>query len=153
MAALSTRSAELSTQVASHAEIISYLGTRGPALIARPVGTVEATPHLPVKGSVEIEGGACCVGGKAGDRLEIETSFEASSPLGEVTKMRVRFGSRTFVEEQLAEAEWEPFDSARTFPIEVAINWVGQYVSVQYMDASGNLSPIYYDDISVEGHP
>jgi hypothetical protein len=67
--------------------------------------------------------------------------------------MRVRFGSRAFVEEQLAEAEWEPLVSTRSFPIEIAINWVGQYVSVQYMDASGNLSPIYYDDISVEGHP
>jgi len=153
LAALSTESAALGTQVASNATLISHLSTRGPFLRTQPVGTIQPTPYQPVQGSVEIEGGACCVGGKAGDRLDIETGFEASSPLGEVTQMRVRFGSRAFGEEQLAEAEWEPFVSVRTFPIEIVINWVGQYVSVQYMDESGNLSPIYYDDISVEGHP
>lgn len=46
-----------------------------------------------------------------------------------------------------------PFALARTFPIEIAINWVGHYVSVQYMDENGNVSPVYHDDISVEGHP
>ncbi len=153
LAALSTESAVLGTQVASNATLISHLSTRGPARVTQPFGTIEPTPYQPVQGSVEIEGGACCVGGKAGDRLDIEATFEASSPLGEVTQMRVRFGSRAFVEKQLAEAEWEPFVSAMTFPIEIVINWVGQYVSVQYMDESGNVSPVYQDDISVEGHP
>ena len=30
---------------------------------------------------------------------------------------------------------------------------VGWYIAVQYRDASGNLSPVYCDDISVEGSP
>ncbi len=153
LAALSSEIAELGTRVASQAKIISYLATNQPGRISQPVGTVEPTPYQPLQGSVEIEDGACCVGGKAGDTLEVEVAFQASSPVGEVTQMRVRFGSRAFVEGQLSEAEWEPFVPAKIFPIEIAINWVGQYVSVQYMDASGNLSPIYYDDISVEGHP
>ena len=67
--------------------------------------------------------------------------------------MRVRFGSRLFAEEQLTAAEWEPFVPRKVFPIEIAINWVGYYVSVQYMDENGNLSAVYQDDISVEGHP
>ncbi len=37
--------------------------------------------------------------------------------------------------------------------LEIAIHWVGYYVSVQYMDDNGNLSAVYQDDISVEGHP
>jgi hypothetical protein len=34
----------------------------------------------------------------------------------------------------------------------VPINWTGFYVSVQYRDAEGNLSPVVCDDISIEGH-
>jgi hypothetical protein len=35
----------------------------------------------------------------------------------------------------------------------VPVNWTGFYVSVQYRDADGNLSPVYDDDVSVEGQP
>ena len=41
----------------------------------------------------------------------------------------------------------------KTFAIEIAINWVGYYVSVQYMDEFGNISAVHHDDISVEGRP
>ncbi len=74
--------------------------------------------------------------------MEIEAAFQATSPLGEVTQMRVRFGSRPFDEEQLSAAEWERFMPQKAFPIEVAINWVGYYVSVQYMDENGNVSAV-----------
>ena len=153
IAALSTESVEMGTRVADQATFISHLATRGPPRITQSVGTVQPTPYQPVRGSVEIEAGACCVGGKAGDPLEIETTFQASSPLGEVTQMRVRFGNRPFAEEELSIEEWEPFVQLKSFPIEIAMNWVGYYVSVQYMDESGQLSAIFHDDISVEGLP
>ncbi|GMR10213.1 MAG: hypothetical protein BMS9Abin28_1034 [Anaerolineae bacterium] len=102
---------------------------------------------------MEIEEGVCCVGGKAGDPLEIETTLQTTNPLGEVTQMRVRFGSRPFDEEQLTAAEREPFVPLKAFPTKIVINWVGYYVSVQYMDENDNLSAIYQDDISVEGPP
>ena len=153
LAALSTESAVLGTQVAAQATLITHLATRGPPRITQPVGTLQPTPYEPVQGFVEIGAGACCVGGKACDPLEIETTFQASSPLGGVTQMRVRFGSRPFVEEQLTAAEWEPFVPLKVFHIEIVINWVGYYVSVQYMDENGNLSAVYQDDISMEGLP
>ena len=153
LSALSTQSAELGTQVAAQATVITHLATRGPARITQPSGTVRPTPYQPIHGFVEIEEGACCVGGKAGTTLDIMTTFQASSPLGEVTQMRVRFGSRPFSEEELKTAEWESFVLQKAFHINIIINWVGYYVSVQFMDESGNTSPVYYDDISVEGHP
>ena len=153
VSALSTTIAEIETQVAAQITLITHLATRGPGRFTQPVGTVEATPYQPVHGFVEIEEGECCVGGKAGDSLDITTSFQASSPKGEVTQMRVRFGSKPFSEEELTEAEWESFVLQKAFPIEIAINWVGYYVSVQYMDENGNQSAVYHDDISVEGHP
>jgi len=73
--------------------------------------------------------------------------------MGEVTQMRVRFGSRPFGEEELTADEWEPFVPLKTFAIEIAINWIGYYVSVQYMDEFGNISAVHHDDISVEGNP
>ena len=153
LSALSTQNAHLETQVVAQGTLISYLATRAPAQIDRQVDTVEPTPYQPVQGFVEIEDGACCVGGKAGDSLDIGTTFQASSPLGAVTQMRVRFGSRPFVEEELSESEWEPFELRKAFTIEIANNWVGYHVSVQYMDENGNISPVYNDDIAVEGHP
>jgi hypothetical protein len=51
------------------------------------------------------------------------------------------------------DAVWEPFTTTRTFSVPVAINWAGFYVAAQYQDEKGNLSPVYCDDISVEGMP
>ena len=50
-------------------------------------------------------------------------------------------------------AAWEPFVDSKTFPVPVAINWTGFTVCVQYQDEYGSLSPVYRDDISVEGMP
>ncbi|MFQ5595981.1 MAG: hypothetical protein ACE5HA_17710 [Anaerolineae bacterium] len=109
----------------------------------------------PVSGSVLIEGGACCVGGTAGTTIDIDAAFEATSPFGDVTQMRARglYGGGCLTEDELAAFPWEPFVSQRTFPVTVAINWIGFYVSVQYRDAAGLLSGVYCDDISVEGMP
>ena len=32
-------------------------------------------------------------------------------------------------------------------------NFQGRYVNVQYRDVAGNMSPVYCDDISIEGMP
>ena len=108
---------------------------------------------LPVRGSVEIEGGRCCAGGLAGDTIYVDVAFEATSPVAPVAEMRVGTGGTCSNEEGLAQAQWGPFAPAKSFPVQVALNWIGFYVSVQYRDAQGNLSPVYCDDISVEGHP
>lgn len=131
---------------------------------ATPTSTPEPRNYLPlirrsaasaVRGSVLIEGGSCCVGGAAGDTIEIDAAFEASSSFGDVTEMRVRglYGGGCLAEDEMAQVSWEPFVSSKAYPVTLAINWVGFYVSVQYRDASGNLSPVYCDDISVEGMP
>ena len=50
-------------------------------------------------------------------------------------------------------ANWEPFVVSKTYPQVVVINWFGFDVCVQFKDEYGNLSPVYSDDISVEGNP
>lgn len=107
----------------------------------------------PVHGTVVIEGGICCMGGQAGETLQADVSFSATSSAGGVTEMRVRTGSGCFTEAELATAAWEPFAPTKAYPVHVALNWIGFYVSVQYRDAASNLSPVFCDDISVEGMP
>jgi hypothetical protein len=152
VASLETLSAYQATRIMSHEQIISYLATRVPVGYVTPI-IGSPTPYRPLYGSVLIEGGRCCVGGTAGDVVEVEVYFEATSPSGEVTEMRTRIGALSFSEEELIEAAWEPFITTKTYEVPVYINWVGYYVSVQFRDAQGNLSPVYVDDISVEGHP
>jgi hypothetical protein len=116
-----------------------------------PRVTLEPTPA--VRGFVLIEDGACCVGAPAGSTLEIRVAFSATSPFAEVTQMRVRVGLRPFDEAEMSEVEWEPYVAGRMFPVTVAINWTGFYVTAQFRDAMENVSPAYQDDISVEGFP
>jgi hypothetical protein len=124
-------------------------------LTAQPsvVQTAVAATHeaFPVRGSVEIEGGQCCVGGTEGDTIDVRVAFEASSPTAEVTEMRVSESCPT--EEEMADIPWEPFVAEQTYPVKIFINWTGFYIGVQYRDAQGHLSPVYCDDIAVEGHP
>jgi hypothetical protein len=108
---------------------------------------------FPVQGSVEIEGGGCCAGGMAGDVIEVDVAFEAASPFGDVVEMRTMTGGLCFSEEAIAAVGWQPFMADKGFPVHVAINWIGFYVTVQYRDAKGHLSRVYCDDISIEGHP
>jgi hypothetical protein len=67
--------------------------------------------------------------------------------------MRVRVGSMPASEYEMTQAQWEPFVRHRSFPVAVPANWTGFYVSVQFRDTRGNISPVYTDDISVEGMP
>ncbi len=106
---------------------------------------------FPVTGSVKIADGRCCLGGKAGSRIDIPVSFSASSPLAPVTGMRLAYSCP--VEGENIQAPWEPFQAERTYATTAAINWTGWYIAVQYRDAKGNLSPVYCSDISIEGNP
>lgn len=108
---------------------------------------------FPVQGSVEIADGGCCAGGTAGDVIEVDVAFQAASPFGDVVEMRTMTGGLCFSEEEIVAVDWQPFMTDESFPVNVAINWIGFYVTVQYRDAHGHLSTVYCDDISVEGHP
>ncbi len=140
------------TRVASHEMMISYLATHMPVQRITPVRPT-FTPSWPVIGMVDIEAGICCVGGTVGETIQVNVTFDASSPYAEVTEMRTRTGGLSLSENEMADAEWEPFSHSKTFFVPVFINWVGFYVNVQFRDAQGNLSAVHYDDISVEGHP
>jgi hypothetical protein len=65
----------------------------------------------------------------------------------------MRVASGCVEEAEIEQAEWEPFVVSKTFPVHVVINWTGFYICAQYQDEHGNLSPVYRDDISVEGFP
>jgi hypothetical protein len=106
-----------------------------------------------IQGSVEWEAGRCCAGGIAGETIQLQADFEAEDSAGVVQDMRVATGGMCFDEVKMANADWEPFVQSKEYPFQVALNWVGYYISVQYRDAQGNISPIYCDDISIEGSP
>ncbi len=108
--------------------------------------------HL-VQGAVLLEDGRCCIGGIAGDTIQAQAAFTATSPQGPVTEMRVRTGGFCFAEADLVDIPWEPFTPSKSYPVQVAINWIGFFISVQYRDQAGSLSDVYCDDISVEGMP
>jgi hypothetical protein len=56
-------------------------------------------------------------------------------------------------ESVLGQVPWESFIAQKTFPFTPPLNWSTFYVSVQYRDSPGNVSPVYCDDIAVEGMP
>jgi hypothetical protein len=121
-----------------------------------PVQTALAATKIafPVSGSVVLAGGASATGGVAGQAIQIQAAFTATSPEGVVTRMRVKqSGTCQIGQIRMDEVIWEPFNSTKTYTVPVAINWVGFYVAAQYHDEKGNLSPVYCDDISVEGMP
>ena len=153
LSALSTQSAAQATSIASQEMLLNYLATHQ-APIAPPISAFSTpTPFRPLGGSVVIEEGRCCLGGTVGETIEMEVAFEAFSPFGEVTHMRARLAVSPFSEAEFSETEWQPFETRQTYTIRVALNWVGYHASVQFRDAAGNLSPVYHDDIAVEGHP
>jgi hypothetical protein len=141
------------TIIASQAEHISYLATRGPFMATPIPPGAEPTPYYPVVGSVIIEGGRCCVGARAGEEIELAVEFDALSQFGEVTDMRMRLANIRFSEEDLLATEWEPFVITTSLPVSVSLNWVTYYLTVQYRDEAGNLSPVYSAEIAVEGSP
>lgn len=116
-----------------------------------------ATPippnSYPVTGSVVLKGGASVAGGTAGSALAMDAAFTASSPSGPVTEMRTatRYGGGCL--KDMSSVTWQPFALTKTFTLTIGLNFIGFYVSAQFRDANGNLSPIVCDDISVEGMP
>jgi hypothetical protein len=135
--------------------------TPGPTLPATLPASETPTAMIPVDasvtapvaftGAVQIAGGSCCIGGFAGETIQAQVSFSAASPFGRVSEMRVRPGCSA--DTDMESVAWEPFVDSKTLPVQVIINWVGFTVCVQYQDEYGNLSPVYRDDISVEGMP
>ena len=67
--------------------------------------------------------------------------------------MRVHAGGNPLAQAQFEQIAWQPYVRDISFEAPVFINWVGFYVQVQFRDELGNLSPIFVDDISVEGMP
>jgi hypothetical protein len=121
-----------------------------------PVQTAIAATKaaFPVTGSVVLNGGASATGGIAGETIQVQAAFTGTSPYGAVTQMRAKqTGTCRTDQIQMDDAQWEPFTTARSFPVALAINWIGFYVAAQYRDEKGNLSQVYCDDISVEGMP
>lgn len=118
-----------------------------------PMPPTEGASESPVSGEVILEEGRCCAGGIEGETIEIQAAFMAESTAGNVTELRISETGGCATQEIMDQSSWEPFVSEKSFPFDVAINWVGFYLSVQYRDEQGNLSPIYCDDISVEGMP
>jgi hypothetical protein len=148
---LSTKNAQMAGAIATQSFLTQYLLTR-PPMIVTPVGPgAEPTPYRPVLGDVLIENGRCCVGGPAGELLTIAINLEASSPLAEVSEMRLAIGAQPLGEESLAEVSWEPFTQEKEVAITVPLNWSTSFASVQFRDAAGNLSIVYHDEIAVEG--
>ena len=115
-----------------------------------PPDTSGTAPVL-FTGAVQIAGGSCCIGGYDGETIQAEVAFSAASPFGSISKMRVASGCTA--DTNLESVAWEPFVDSKTFSVPVVINWTGFYICVQYQDEQGNISPVYQDDISVEGMP
>jgi len=114
-------------------------------------GVAATRTAYPVTGSVMIADGRCCAGGPAGSQIRLQVAFQASSEAGKVTEMKVQTGSLCVKDPAQLKGAWQPFQTAQTFETTLAFNWVGWWVSVQYRDSAGNLSPVYCDDISLEG--
>lgn len=125
---------------------------------AMPTKTLTQTrtpTSLPgVTGSVLIHNGGCCMGGPVGSTIYVDVAFSASSTAGAVTDMRVNRQGVCTVSQDLSSIPWEPFVTSKIYPYTImALNWVGYYVGVQYRDSAGNISPVYCDDLSIEGMP
>lgn len=95
------------------------------------------------------------IGGRAGTVLNIMVRFEASSPSGAVTEMRVKYGASgaCLTAAEMADAVWEPFVAQRTYTYTPPINWSTFKLHVQYRDAQGNVSAVACDEVVVEGMP
>ena len=122
-----------------------------PAFVQTAIAATQTA--FPVTGSVVIEGGRCCVGGTPGSTVNVQVEFAAQSTAGKVTEMRVSHSGGCQKDAATLDAPWEPFVPSKTYSAGLAINWVGWYISVQYRDDQGSLSPVYCDDISLEGSP
>jgi hypothetical protein len=149
---MATQVSFVSTQEALKGTQIAYLATRAPAS-GTMVVEASITPSGLVVGTVEIEQGLCCVGGTAGEETDILVAFNARGSVAPVTEMRYTSGMYSDLDQEFNALGWVTYSEVVTFSYLTPINWSGFYIRVQFRDALGNLSPIYHDDISVEGMP
>ena len=103
-------------------------------------------------GSVVLNNGSCCIGGTAGVPLGIPATFSAISSFSSATQMRTRLGGECRFA-SIDGSAWEPFSTQKTFTFTPPINWVTIGVAAQFRDSIGTESPLYCDDIDVEGMP
>jgi hypothetical protein len=137
--------------------------TRQPATVApatSPVPSLTPIPRLTsgadgVSGGIVLQNGGCCIGGIVNSTSNLRIDLPAASTGGTVMEMRLRLGGGGCAGEAEMEARpWQPYQPSLNHSLRIeAINWVGWYASVQYRDDQGRLSPVYCDDISVEGKP
>ncbi len=120
-----------------------------PAVLTAQAATQAASP---LTGSIVIEDGRCCAGGVEGAQVPLHVRFQASSPAGPVTQMRIAGGNCQRDAAALA-APWEPVVSSKTYTVTLTLNWTNFQLNVQYRDEVGNLSPVYCAAISLEGMP
>jgi hypothetical protein len=126
-----------------------------------PTGTATSFSETPTAisnssvftGSVLIEGGQSMTGGVIGQTITMTVTFTAHSTAGEVKEMRVNRGGGCASESAIASSTWEPFAAQKAYATTAPMAIVGWYASAQYRDDKGNVSPVYCDDISVEGMP
>ncbi len=114
----------------------------------------QARSAFPVSGKIQV-GEGHPVGGKAGTKVNVVVRFDAASPAGAVTEMRVKQSSMGIClsPDEMNDAPWEAFVASKTHPVSVALNWTTFKLHVQYRDVKGNLSQVYCGDVAVEGSP
>ncbi len=114
----------------------------------------QARTAFPLQGSVKV-GNQSMMGGKAGTTVNIPVHFEASSPAGAVTEMRVKQYAmgRCLTPEEMSDAKWEPFVADKVYQTSIALNFSTFKLHVQYRDAKGNLSQVYCGEVTLEGNP
>ncbi len=140
--------AQLRLNLVTAVNTATPLAAQPPVVQTALVGTLQA---YPVQGSLELAGGSCCAGATAGSTVQIAAAFQASSAYGRVTEMRIARGCPK--PEGMNDAPWEPFAPQRAYAATVPLNWSSFAIAVQYRDEQGNLSPVYCDDVSLEGSP
>jgi hypothetical protein len=141
------------TQIGGQQEKINYLATRGPVDLPSEDDVPTFTPYSSWDATILIQEGSCCAGGLVGDTVELLVTFFVIHPDAEVVEMRVMTGGSGVGEDDLAEITWEPYTQMKTYQVEITVpNWIGWWVYIQFRDADGNVSPVFSDDISLEGH-
>jgi hypothetical protein len=91
-----------------------------------------------------------------GETITVTAALNASSTAGTVVEMQLgaRLAGGCLGEDELEGFPIEPFSPTRDIPVEIGFtNWVGYAVSARFYDDVGNTSPIFCDDISIEGMP
>jgi hypothetical protein len=151
-----------STQIGAHQLALQGLTTeppggsgsgQGPTFTPTPY-EITLTPWDRPTG-VMIEGGDCCVGGTAGETIDVVVQFLPwQTELTEsAVEMRVITGVANVYAGDMVNQPWESLAEEKAYPVYLAINWTTFWVHVQYRTAAGEVSAIYSDEIGVEGMP